>query len=124
MAFEGWPAKVLPIKFGPFRAVVDRWLDADTFIAVVDAGFGLYPHVEIRLANASAPEKNTPKGKEAKAFVQELLPRDSRVILRTEKDRFAPTFSRWAASILMSDGRDLATVLVEAHHAVWGSFQG
>ncbi len=123
-AFENWPKSALPVTYGPFRAVVDRWQDADTAVMVVDASFGEYPYVEIRLANASAPEKNTSAGKEAKAFVEELLPRDSRVILRTEKDRFAPTFSRWAAGILMEDGRDFATVLVDSGHGRWGSFVG
>lgn len=121
-AFLGWPKTVLPVTFGPYRAVVDRWLDADTWVAFVDMGMGEYVPKTLRLANASAAEMDTPEGRAAKAFIEDLYPAGSRQILRTEKDDFAPTFSRWVASALMEDCRDLATVLVDYGYARWTNY--
>lgn len=126
LVFLDWPTEVLPIDFGPYRATVDRWLDGDTGLFIVDLGMGEYIPKEIRLADASAPEKYTTAGKASWAFIKELLPRDSRVILHTQGTApgFAQSFSRWVAAVLMEDGSDLATVMVEEGYAVWGSFQG
>jgi endonuclease YncB( thermonuclease family) len=118
-AFLDWPKTVLPVTFGPYRAVVDRWLDGDTWVAFVDMGMGEYVPKAIRLSSAGTPEMDTPEGRAAKAFSEHIQPPGSRQILRTEKDSFTPTFSRWAAGALMEDNRDLATVLVDSGHATW-----
>lgn len=123
--FEKWP-KIMPVTYGPYRAVIDHCHDADTYLALVDFGMGVYQHREIRLAGASAPENSTPQGRAATGYVEHLLPPGSRVTLRTFKPDgvFSPTLTRWAASVLMEDSRDLATVLVQEGHGRWGSFEG
>lgn len=119
-AFRNFPTS-LPVTYGPYRAVVDRVFDGDTFLAFVDLGMGEYPPKEIRLLGANAPDRGEPGREEAKAFLESLLPRDTPLLLRTEKlgHDFDPTFSRWAAGVRMADGRDLSSVMVESGHARW-----
>lgn len=122
-AFQNWP-KNFRVTFGPYRAVVDRHMDADTILCQVDLGMGEYVPKEIRMLKYSSPESYTQEGKDALLYGQGLLPRDSRVILHAEKTDFDPSFSRWAASIEMYPSGYYESRMYHAGHAKEGKFKG
>lgn len=74
-----------------YYAKVVSIYDADTLRLDVSLGFGLWKKNEpIRLFGINAPEvrgKERAKGLESKAFLQQLLPVNSDVILETKKDK-------------------------------------
>lgn len=122
-AFQNWPHN-LPPSYGPYTAVLDRVIDGDTYCFWVSVGFDLYPYITVRLFEASCPETSTAEGRSARDYVEHLMPQGTRVILRTDKNHASPTFTRWLASVLLDDGRDLASHLVDMGMARWGSFEG
>ncbi len=117
-AFGNWPAR-LPREFGPYAAVVDHVYDGDTVRLWVDVGLLTYVFVSVRLLGVNCPELREPGGPEAKAFLEEMLPKDTPVLLRTEKNNWQRSFERWLASIRTADGRDVASEIVAAGHGVW-----
>lgn len=122
--FSTWPKNFPSTSYGPYAAVLDRVIDADTYCFWVSAGFDLYPYITVRLFGASAPETSTAEGRSARGYVEHLMPPGTKVLLRTDKDHTSPTFSRWLASVLLDNGLDLASHLVEVGKARWGSFEG
>jgi endonuclease YncB( thermonuclease family) len=109
-----WP-KSLPYGFGPYRCVVDRIVDADTLVVMVDCGLGQYPFVAVRISGVDAPEIGTPEGKAARAWLEEFVPPGSPLLLRTH----GRSFERWVGSLLAHDGKDLASELVRNGYATW-----
>jgi endonuclease YncB( thermonuclease family) len=120
-AFRSWPKSLTP-SYGPYAAILDRWLDADTGLFLTSLGFGQYAYVEIRLLGYSSPESNTPKGKAATAFANDLAPPGSRVLLHSEKP--VQTFTRFVARIELEHGLDYGEMLFKAGHARIGAFEG
>jgi endonuclease YncB( thermonuclease family) len=117
-AFSFWP-KALPYSYGPYRAVVDRVIDGDTFVSCVDVGLECYPFVAIRLFGCDAPEMEDEGGEAAREYLEEMLPPGSPIVIRTQGRSFARTFERWVASVLAHDGLDVATEMVRSGHATW-----
>ncbi len=117
--FFNWPAE-LPVTYGPYRAVVERIVDGDTFIACTSVGLDSYPFVAIRLLGVNAPELREAGGPESKAFLEGLLPLGAPVLLRTEKNEdWRRSFERWVASVLTVKGEDVASEIVAAGHGTW-----
>lgn len=126
--FEDWPQN-LPYSFGPYRAYVRYIVDGDTLDVMVDVGFNDYLYRTIRLLalvngafkGVNAPEKNRAESKEAglaaKAYVSDQIPPGTRVVITTRAD--ADSFGRYLGAVLLEDGRDLGSSLVEAGHAVF-----
>jgi endonuclease YncB( thermonuclease family) len=112
-----WPED-LSVSYGPYKAVLDRWIDADTGVFLTDLGFARYEYVTIRLSGYDAPEPNTAAGRAATGFAGELAPPGSRVRLWSEKDgRYHPTFTRWSAHIELEHGLDYGRMLHDSGHA-------
>lgn len=121
-AFLGsWPQELAP-TFGPYRAVLDRWVDADTGLFLVDLGFGHYVHIAIRLDGYSSAEKWTDEGKAAIAFANDLAPPGSRALIYSRDGSFDPTFDRWDGSILLERGLDYGEALFVAGHAIYDPY--
>lgn len=104
-----------------YRATVLRIVDADTIHADVDLGFDIRRRDSFRLAGINAPELSTAAGKEAKAYLERLLPKDAAgaylpVTIRTEKDR-REKYGRYLAWIEL-DGKTVNEILVEQGYAV------
>ncbi len=118
--FQGWPES-LGVAYGPYRAVTERVVDGDTVHVMVSLGVDEYAYRMIRIRGVNAPEvfSGPPEerewGKAARAFLPQLLPPATRCRLATQRD--TTTFGRYVADIELEDGRDVATVLVEAGHA-------
>jgi endonuclease YncB( thermonuclease family) len=122
-AFAEWPA-ALTYGYGPYRAVVQRVVDGDTLVALVDFGFREYRLAPVRLlcadgSGVNAPESNRPAsraaGLAAKAFTESLCPAGAPVLLRTRRDPDA--FDRYLAAVTLADGTDLGGALLAAGHA-------
>jgi endonuclease YncB( thermonuclease family) len=117
--FTDWP-QVLKVGFGPYRAVCHHHVDGDTFDFLIDKGFNGYDYHAVRLYGVDTPETNRAASKAAglaaKEFVQRAMPVGARVVLRTLAD--PDSFGRYLAAIQLEDGRDLATELIRAGHAV------
>ncbi len=66
--------------FYQYKAKVDRIVDGDTFIAIIDYGLGFYSKTYCRLAFINAPELNSTdeqlrvKAIAAKQFLAKILP--------------------------------------------------
>jgi endonuclease YncB( thermonuclease family) len=131
--------------FGPYQATVVNVHDGDTFdvdIVLVrdrrhrhapdtDLGFDLHERDRVglvlerqpvRLAGCNAPELATPAGKRALAFLESLLQVGDVVTLVSSRwDKYAP---RIDGHVRLSDGRDLAEVMIAAGHAIVWDGQG
>lgn len=95
-------------------AVVLRVVDADTLSVLVDLGWSVHIEGHVRLLGVSAPERNTEKGKWASQFVEGLIATQGpQITVVTYKRDPARTFTRYLADVLLSDGRNLAEVIIE-----------
>lgn len=132
--FDNWPA-ILEVGYGPFRAVVCRQVDGDTYYCLLDVGVNDYPFREIRLLGRDpvtgrprgidTPETNRratkAAGLAAAAYAREhLVPIGTPIILETWPD--PDSFGRYLGAMRLADGRDVGHELVEAGHAVWRDY--
>lgn len=115
-----------------YRARLRRVIDADTCEIVADCGFHSH-HVErVRLAGIDAPERSTPEGKAATAFVVQWFadamtradPQEWPLIVRTRQidSRHGviqdASLGRYIAEIFDErTGRNLSDDLIAAGHA-------
>lgn len=119
--FTDFPSALARLApFGPYRAVLKRWVDGDTCYALVDVGFNTYPYVVIRIAGINAPELHTGDnrvaGAAARDYAVQLAPEGTPVVLHSEPDTL--TFGRWVGALSLPDGRDFGQAMLEAGHAV------
>ena len=83
-----------------------RDLDGDTYEVMVDLGFKLYYSIHVRLHNFDTAEKNgdtaaeRAHGMAATAFVTNLLPPGTKLVLNTAK---AAIYNRWEAEVWYID---------------------
>jgi len=99
-----------------YKAKVIRILDGDTFECEIDVGFQMTITTKLRLADIDTPESYRPTneaerthGNAAKAFVTALM-LDTYIIIRTSK---TGKYGRYIASVELTDGQDLTTLLKE-----------
>lgn len=99
-----------------YRAVVRRIIDGDTIEADVDLGFFVLHRTRLRLLGIDCPERFTPEGKAATAFVASYLPAGSEVVVESVKpDKYG---GRWNATVWLAEvERSLNDLLLEAGHA-------
>ena len=70
-----------------YKAVVTRVIDGDTIIADIDLGFNItHSQQRIRLSGLDTPAASTKAGKEATAFVKDLI-EGKEVHINTFKDK-------------------------------------
>ncbi len=93
-----------------YEADIFKVIDADTFTAVIDLGFGFNTVQKLRLRGLDAPEMESAEGKEAKEFLEHQLsfPR-SQVLIRTSK---SDKYDRYLADLFV-DGEYVNQKLVE-----------
>ena len=106
-------------KFGPYAAIVRTVIDADTVDVLADLGFSTYTYQTLRLRGIDAPERNTPAGKTARAFLWDLLPVGTPCVVTTHR---TVTFGRYVADLhILSPGTglllDVAQHLISVGHA-------
>jgi hypothetical protein len=99
--------------------------DGDTYRGDVDLGFGMWHDLSVRLSGASLLELDMPGGPESAAHVGGILAASPRCYLRSIKagkvvdPATRMSFNRYVCDVTLSDGRDLATLLVRTGWAVW-----
>lgn len=86
-----------------FKAKVIRVVDADTVLAAIDQGFGVWTEQRLRLRGIDAPELKTIAGKKAKQFVEKRLQGLAFIIIKTYK---ADKYDRYLADIFYLPGED------------------
>lgn len=121
--FKAWPKSLSP-TYGPYRATLDHWRDADTGVFLVDFGMEHYDYVAVRVEGFSSPESSTEAGPTATLYANLIAPPGARALLFTRKPAYANTLCRWVASIKLEDGTDYGLAMHAAGHAAVGSFQG
>lgn len=121
--FDNWPTGE-KISYGPYMAVVERIVDGDTLYVFIDPGLNIYPYHSIRLADVDAPEMfsgdaiEREKGRQARAYLESLLPVGTQTILNTDHDR--TTFGRYIGWLTrVSDG-----LVINDELAAWLIGQG
>jgi len=111
--------------FGPYKAMVRRVVDGDTFMLDIDLGFDHMisaadwagnPRLACRVFGINAPEKSTKAGKVALEFAAKTLPIGSPCqVLSHGWDKYGGRFN---GTITCPDGRDFAAVMLSTGHAV------
>ena len=93
--FVNWPVKKEELKgldiagemSYTYAATVDRVIDGDTLLVIIEAGFRIIVRDRLRLRGIDCPEVGTPEGDRAKRFVEKLLPAGAAIVLKSHKDR-------------------------------------
>lgn len=98
-----------------YHASVVHIVDGDTLDVVLDYGDYLTQQRRLRVQHIDAYEHGTEKGDQATALVNSLLPVGAQVVVTTSKP---DKYGRQLAVVQVPDGRDLATVLLQAGLAV------
>jgi micrococcal nuclease len=99
------------------KAVVVEITDGDTVILDADLGCDLRIKMKCRLSGINAPEKNTPEGKDAKAFLARLLMGYDEIIIKTYKDE-KEKYGRYLAVLYLPDNSvSLNQQMIDAGHA-------
>ena len=106
-----------------YKAVIERWVDADTIDMLVDLGFETLVKKRFRLLNIDAPERYTTAGKEAIVWINENYPVGSKVIARTYMDGNTDKYGRWLADVyLVGSTVSASDLLVAEGHAVYKEY--
>ena len=70
-----------------YAATIDRVIDGDTLLVLIEAGFRIIVRDRLRLRGIDCPEAGTPEGDRAKRFVEKLLPAGAAIVVKSHKDR-------------------------------------
>lgn len=101
-----------------YRAKLDRIIDGDTGVFMVDLGFKVYAAVTVRLHGVDAPEvhgETLDFGHAATRYSHDLLA-GQELLLASYKDR--QSFARWVCDVWLPNGDSWADRLLDASHAV------
>jgi micrococcal nuclease len=98
-----------------YPAVVVRVVDGDTVRLNLDLGLHIWRTDNCRIAGINAPETSTPAGTAAAAYAAKLLPAGAAVTFASER---LEKYGRPLGRLVLADGRDFATVMLAAGHAV------
>ena len=102
--------------YGPDPATVIDVHDGDTTNLMIDLGYGLQIRLACRVFGINAPELSTDAGKAARDFAHTLLTPGMAVHVTSHGwDKYG---GRFDGSIILPDGRDFATVMLDSGHAV------
>ena len=71
-----------------FKATLERVIDGDTLVCVIDCGFGTWVRQKLRLRGIDCAELATQKGQTAKAFVEGELKGKSIVVKTYKTDKY------------------------------------
>ena len=86
-----------------YEASIDRVVDGDTLLVVIEVGFRIKVHDKLRLRGIDTPEVGTPEGDRAKKFVQGLLPVGSTIVIKSHKSR-VDSHGRFVVDVLYRKG--------------------
>lgn len=97
-----------------YSASVIRVIDGDTFSAAVELGFGFTTVQTLRFRALDVPEIESAEGREAKEFLEKLMPRRLAILIRAHR---SDKYDRYLADVFV-DGDYLNQKLVDEGFAV------
>lgn len=103
-----------------YTAIVRKIVDGDTVIFDIDVGFRIWLKKQrVRLKGIDAPNLRDDKEawQKAKVALENKLLRDTKVILRTTKDR-NDMYGRYLAEVFLDTGEDINAWLLKEGHAI------
>lgn len=80
-----------------YKLTIKRWVDGDTFDALVDLGFGISNFIRFRVLDVDTPERGQLNYVEARQFSESLFPIDSELISETIKSK--DKYGRWLVAL-------------------------
>ena len=99
-----------------YSATVDKVIDADTLVLLVDLGLSVFRKATFRLSRINAPEMSTDAGKAAREYLIGLLAPDKTLKIKTIKDR-KEKYGRYLVELEGSHG-NISDAMLAAGHAV------
>ena len=98
-----------------YRAYVERVIDGDTYLLIVDLGFNLQFRCRLRLHQVDTPElrgREKESGRISAEFVRDLIQCKYVTLKSLNK---TDNFGRWIGAIILDDGTSLGEAIVEAN---------
>lgn len=91
-----------------YKAIIERAVDGDTYILLIDVGFDILTRQRVRLSRINTPELSTPEGKDVLKYVKTYEGKN--VIVKTVgKD----VYGRYLAEVTLEDGTNFNDYLLE-----------
>ncbi len=94
-----------------YAATIERVIDGDTLLVLIEAGFGIIVRDRLRLRGIDCPEVGTPAGDRAKRYVEKLLPVGSTIVLKSHKDR-TDIHGRFVVDVFYKTGTGAAEAII------------
>ena len=79
-----------------YLITMERWVDGDTFDAMVDLGFHISVAVRFRVLDLDTPERGQPNYAAARAMAEYLLPPGSEFVAESLKSE---KYGRWLINL-------------------------
>jgi endonuclease YncB( thermonuclease family) len=95
-----------------YKAEIEKIVDGDTLIVLIDLGFDLFIQQKLRLRGIDCPEMDTDEGAQAKKFVEARLNKCDFIIVKTYKDS-SDKYDRYLADIFYLKDEDDVNVVLE-----------
>ncbi len=95
-----------------YTATIERVIDGDTLLVLVEAGFRIIVRDRLRLRGIDCPETSTPEGDRAKRYVEKLLPVGSTIVLKSHKDR-TDIHGRFVVDVFYKPGAEDAAEIIK-----------
>lgn len=96
-----------------YRAIVDRVVDGDTLVLLVDVGFSITVKEKFRLNYINAPELSTDQGQKVKQIMIDKLQGKAVEVSSEGKDKYG----RWLAVVYL-EGDNINQWLLDNAYAV------
>jgi len=106
----------IPFPAHPYRAKVERVVDGDTIVVIIDLGLDVSTTVHVRLDGINAPEiigASHEQGAAAKKWLTDYLPSGTEVLVNVT----GKSFARWVGQMIYNN-KSVGTSLLEVGHAV------
>jgi endonuclease YncB( thermonuclease family) len=92
---------ILPHQLYTYTTIIERVIDGDTILAVIDCGFHTALRMRLRLKGIDAPEIDTEEGVKARTFIEKVLKKSPVVGIKTYRP---DKYSRYLADIFYLPG--------------------
>ncbi len=94
-----------------YPAMIERVIDGDTLLVSIELGFGIIVRERLRLRGINTPELGTPDGEGAKYYVEDILPRGTRVVVKSHQ---TDVYGRFVADVFFRPGiEDTGRILMD-----------
>ena len=82
-----------------YKLIITRWIDGDTFDAIVDLGFNVMSKIRFRLLDVDTPERGEVNYREAQSCSAGVYPVGTEVQIQSVKGRATDKYGRWLVSL-------------------------